>query len=700
VAKDLLLEIGTEELPSGAVDLAIEQLKQNAQNALENSRLSFESLQAFGTPRRLVLMVKKLAQRQKELINEAKGPPKKVAYDSEGKATKAALGFAKTQGVAVDDLVTKDAGQGEYVFALKKEPGQLTPKLLPVILPELISSFSFPKSMRWNMDEIRFARPMRWLLALYGKELVKFSLGELKSGNLTWGHRLLTKKPFEVKNPRSYFDVMDLAQVIPDQGQREELILREIEKAAHEISKTYQDQTKPIINPRVLSEVIHLVEFPRVIWGSFSQEYLLVPPEVLISAMESHQRYFPVQGSKGLLPAFIVVHNGDPRHEDIIRRGHERVLGTRLADAKFFFEADQKTSLEEKALALKGVVFQEKLGTLFEKQGRVKTLAKHIGKNLGLDDSSLKNLERAAYLSKADLVTELVNEFPALQGAMGRVYAKLSGEPEEVSQAIFEHYLPRSTADNLPQTTLGQVLSIADKVDTIVGCFLVNLIPTGSEDPYSLRRQAQGIISIILEKELPLSLEELIDVSLKNYEEIPFTPEKKTELLDFFRNRLRAHFLSQRTRYDILDAVLEGPLENSTDLKKRIDALSSYPKEKLEDVWITFTRCNNLAQEAAGREVKTEFLQDKEEKELFSKLLRAEENLSRVIEGKDYPAALDILRGLRPSVDAFFDEVLVMAKDEKIKRNRLAILNKSLSLFLKIADFSKLVFEGEPNHDL
>lgn len=692
--KDLLLEIGAEEMPSSAVYIGIEKLRTNAEQKFKENRLEYKKVQSFGTPRRLVLWVEALAYKQDETSREVKGPPKEVAYTSGGEPTAQAIGFAHAQKIKVDELVVRNTNKGEYVFAVKKEKGMSTNTLLPKLLLELVSSFNFPKSMWWEESNFYFVRPIRWILSLYGANVIDFSIAGVKSGNITWGHRILHNKPLSVTSPKNYFEVIKRGSVIVDHKKREELILRGV------AGKAKETKGKPVIDELTLKEVVNLVEYPRVIWGTFSSSFLALPEEVLITAIESHQRYFPVKGSKNsLLPAFFVVHNGDKKSEKIIQKGHERVLKTRLADAEFFFKEDQNKPLARFVDKLEGVIFREQLGTLYDKTKRNKAIAKKIAQDLGVSEAVKKGVERAATLAKADLVTQIVTEFPDLQGVMGKVYASLSNESKAVADAIYEHYLPRYSGDTLPKTEAGQILSIADKIDSIVGCFLIGLIPTGSEDPYSLRRQAQGIINIILTAQFKLSLEPLLNLALRKYGRIKArkytSKEVQQQVIDFLKSRLRAQLLNNGLGYDICDAVLEKPIDDILDLKNRAQAISSYRNQKeMDDLLTTFTRCKNLGEPKVGTKVKDSLLKEKEEQKLSREIDRAKEQVRRSLAKEDYDQAIKVLASLRTHVDRFFDKVLVMDEDKNVRNNRLAMLNQAVELFLEVADFSKIVVPG------
>lgn len=690
---DFLLEIGTEEIPASLVDLGMNQLKGIAKNLITGNRLTFTELKTMGTPRRLVLLVKDLSEKQDECTEEIKGPAVKVAFDEKGKPSQAALGFARSQKVDVSDLIVKESPQGSYVFVIKKHKRETAQKVLPEILKKLVLSLSFPKTMRWGDSEIRFVRPIHWFLALYGEEVIEFSLDGIKSSNLSRGHRFLVRNSVEIKNSEDYLKVMRDAKVIVDYEERRNLILNQINQAAKD------NNGKAVLDEKTFDEVVNLVEYPYVACGRFTEEFLSLPREVLITSMESHQRYFPVEDEKGKLKAnFIVVHNGDENCKDIIVSGHEKVLRARLSDARFFYQEDQKESFAGKTEKLKNVVFQEKLGSIFDKVKRIEKLAGLIADSLELGQTERENVLRAVFLCKTDLITNMVVEFPVLQGIMGREYAKLSGEKEEVSIAIYEHYLPRSAGDNLPETEIGQIISIADKIDTIVGCFCIGFIPSGSEDPYSLRRQTQGIIEIILKNKFLSSLSSLIDFSLNLLIEngIKFNRDKvKIELDNFLIQRTRQYFLAKGESYDVLDAVLIDKIDKLIDIKKKIEAVSVLKNSnRIEDLLTPFNRCKNLSKAKTGIEVDENILVETEEKDLFLKVFETEKLLDDSIDKMDYETALEVLTGLRSSIDLFFDKVLVMAEDEKVRSNRLALLNKIVSVYQKVADFSKIVVES------
>lgn len=684
--KELLLEIGTEEIPSSFVLMALKEIEENAKKLFETYRIGFSEIKALGTPRRLTLYMGQVEEKQRDFVTEVLGPAKRVAYDEKGNPTKAALGFARGQGVKVEELHIKATDRGEYVCVIKRKQGGETGTLLRKILPELITSLSFPKSMRWGETRLRFARPIHWILALFGGEVIDFQLEELRSGSLTYGHRFLKPQAIPVQNFSTYLQALREAYVIVDPNERRESIRKQLVEVASQLGG------KPLEDEALLDTVTFLVEYPKVIWGQFNPSYLKLPRELLITTLREHQKYFSVVDSKGqLLPYFLVVSNMVARDMSIIRQGNERVLKARLADAEFFFHEDQKRSLETRLEDLKQVIFQEKLGTSYEKVQRFTQLALYLA---SIIDESLKPLvARTAQLCKADLVTEMVKEFPNLQGIMGSEYARLSGEPEEVVKGILEHYRPRFAGDAIPESTSGALVSLADKLDTIVGCFGVNLIPTGSEDPYALRRQALGIIHIILGKEYSLSLNDLISQSLQLLQGKLLRPpeEVKKEVLEFFKVRFINLLTSQGIRQDTIEAVLSVEFDDLVDSYKRILALAEFRNDPgFESLLIAFKRVINIIPKGFSGKVNPNLFVHDEEKDLYQAVLKIKDLVTSAFAQKEYKKALAEISTLRSPVDRFFTGVLVMVEDPEIRANRLALLDTIADLFRGFADFSKL----------
>lgn len=691
MSRDLVFEIGCEEIPARLMPDTIRSLKASAEEKLKAARLEFKEIAAYGTPRRLVLFVGDLAEESEPREYEVKGPPAQVAYTADGKPTRAAEGFAKSQGVPLESLTIRQVEGGSYVFAVKREEGRPAGEVLAEILPDLVRSLSFPRPMRWGSGELRFVRPIRWLLALFGTELVPFNLDGLKSDRFTYGHRFLAPGPFRIEDPADYFTKLEKAYVVLDPEERRARIRAQGEQLAKEVGG------RALFPEDLLTEVTFLVEYPTALLGSFAPEYLELPSEVVVTPMKDHQRYFPVVDPEGnLLPYFIAVRNGTAEHLDVVRAGNEKVLRARLADARFFFEEDKRMPLADRVERLKHIVFQENLGTLYDKTERLEALAQYLAGAVGLDGAVGAFVVRAAHLAKADLTTNMVYEFPELQGIMGREYALLSGEHASVAQAIAEQYLPRFAGDELPVTIAGSLLALADKMDTIVGCFGVGLVPTGSQDPYGLRRLASGCISIMLEGELDLSLGEVISTAAGLYERQNLLPrpaaEVAREVREFLVGRLRIALEDRGLRYDVVDAVLAAAPDNPGLAYRRAETLQRLRQEPFFRQLLTaFTRVANLARQAGGEELKPDLFTEAAEKELYDHYQKAATRLPALVDEERCREALVLLAELAPSVDRFFEEVLVMAPDPAVRANRLALLKAIRNLGLSIADFSRLV---------
>ncbi|MEN6389430.1 MAG: glycine--tRNA ligase subunit beta [Syntrophomonas sp.] len=687
--RDLLLEIGVEEIPSAYMPSAVQSLKELVAQKLGEARLSYEEVSGYGTPRRLVLLVKGLVECQEDAVIENRGPKKNIAFDKEGQPSKAGLGFARAQGLEFSDLLVREVDGVEYLFAVKKESGKDSMDLLPDILHNVINSIPFPKSMRWAYFSTRFARPIRWLLTLFGEQIVPLAVENVSSSNITWGHRFLASGPIQVDSISAYFEILEKNYVILDQDQRRAMIWQQVQKVA-------ADQGgKAMENDDLLDEINYLVEYPTAFFGSFSPSYLEVPPEVLTTSMIEHQRYFPVFDPKGkLLPGFIGVRNGTEYSLDKVRSGNERVIKARLEDALFFWKEDTKKSLDDMAAGFKDVLFHERLGSLQDKVDRLKKLAVVLGKASGLSDAG--RLERAAALCKADLLSSMVYEFPELQGVMGRYYALVKGEEQEVSQAILEHYLPRYAGGELPVTGTGMVLSLSEKFDNLVGCFAIGIKPTGSQDPYALRRQALGIVNIVLERSLDIDIKECCLVAYDSFEGIkPENSREDTarEVLDFILQRLRGVLLERGYSYDVIDAVLQMALQDLKDVHQRVECLQAFKQAPLfEDFMVVFNRSNNLSRKWEQDGVDESALQDPSEIALYQAVRDTEKSLLPMLKARDYDAALKQLASLRSFIDNFFGAVMVMVEDEQLKAARLGMLRKTTVLCKLVADFGKLVY--------
>ena len=695
MSKTLVFEIGTEEMPAGAARNAVEQMRVNAVGLLGDYRLTEvdtgAELEVYATPRRLALMVPGLSEAQKAAVEVVKGPPKRVAFAADGSPGPAAVGFAKTQGVDLNDLTVREVDGGEYIFAVKEHPGRPAVEVLPELLAALVGSIEFTKTMRWGRGQLRFIRPIRWLLALYGDQVVPLELDGLVSGRRTYGHRFLAEGPFELAGADEYKTTMEKAKVrFSNESAEAATVKAMIEAAAASAGGL------AAVNPRVLEEVVYLVEDPHAVVGTFDKEFLKIPRAVLVTAIESHQRYFPIEDSAGkLMPLFAVVHNGDPKYDEQIARGHERVIRARLADAAFFFHEDTKTTLESKVERLKGVVWQKKLGTVFEKVERVRRVGARLAVILKMDEKQKSGIDRAAVLAKADLTTSMVIEFTDLQGEVGREYALVDGEDGEVAAAIAEHWRPRFAGDELPQTSAGQVVALADKIDTIVGCFLVGLIPSGSADPYSLRRQAAGIIGILGATQWQIGILELIQLAIDNYAGAGISPADPiaitAQLQDFIFARLKRSLVDAGAGPETIEAVAAAGFDVVGEIAERVRLIDDFAgKNQLEDIKLAFTRCQNLAKGVSGEEVDPGLFEHDEERRLYDDCLLAKTETDKVMADGRLELVINILSSMRAPIDSFFDTVLVMAPDEKVRANRLRLLNLCLSVSRRIADFSKL----------
>lgn len=685
MAKDMLLEIGTEEIPAKYMPGALAQLAEIAKSKLDERRLACGDIQTFGTPRRLTLVVRDLAEKQADKHSENKGPAIKIAFDDSGAPTKAAQGFARGQGVDVAKLVVKDG----YVYAVVDEAGQPTPGLLPELLPEIITSLAFPKNMRWGSLDLRFPRPIRWLVALFGGATVPFTLAEVTAGNVSRGHRFLSRGPVTVQSVDDYFVRMTENHVMVDQNLRRQVIREQVEKLA------VQQGGTAVIDEDLLEEVVFLVEYPTALCGRFEEKYLALPSEAVITPMREHQRYFPVFAKDGkLLPVFITVRNGGVDYIDIVRHGNERVLKARLADARFFFEEDKKVALAERVEKLKTIVFQEGLGTMYDKVVRLERLAAASAQATGLAAGELPTVERAARLAKADLVTGMVCEFTELQGVMGREYAKLSGEAPAVAEAIFEHYLPRFAGDILPATAAGRVVGIADKLDNIVSTFSRGLIPTGSQDPYALRRQALGIVNILISAKYSVSLTALITAAM---DLLGISGQERRaklteDILEFFRLRLKNVLGDEGMRYDMIDAVLAAGTDDVYDAWLRAKAMAVEGGTiAMQRAVQAFTRVGNLAKNATTDAIDPALFATDAEKALYDAYLAASRRVSELTAAKDYAGVLKVMADLAAPIDAFFGQVMVMVDDIAVKSNRLALLKAITALTAATADLSKIV---------
>jgi len=686
VAKDLLFEIGTEEIPSVFIPGALEELATVAGRVFEDARLGYGSLRTLATPRRLTLYVEGMEEVQKALAREVVGPAKAIAFDEQGQPTKAAFGFAKAQGVPVEKLQVKALERGEYVVAVLEEKGVRTRELLPTLLPRIITSLSFPKSMRWGFSSLRFVRPIRWILALYGGRVVEFEVDGIKSSNRTYGHRFLSPKPVKVKDFQDYVEKLERKYVIVDQERRKEMV----KERAQEVAARHGG--RPVLDEDFLTMVANLVEYPAVVCGSFREEYLQLPEEVVISPLRKHQRYFPVMDEKGrLLPYFVAISNMITKDMDAIREGNEQVLRARLADAAFFYEEDKKVPLADRVPKLVRIIFQEQLGTVYDKAQRMVELASFLAERI--DPSLKEQARRAALLAKADLLTQMVKEFPALQGIIGREYARLHGESEKVAFAIEEHYPPRFAGDRLPETTLGAIVGIADKIDSIVGCIGVGLTPTGSEDPYALRRAATGVVQVILERGFRISLKGLVQKALELCRDrlTRDAAGAERDIMDFMRMRLQMLLVERELPPDFVEAALSVGFDDMVSAARRAGALTELRQAPdFVALTTTFKRVVKILPPNLEVQAQASLFKEEAERYLHEESLRLREDVSQLLEAEDYAGALRRIAAIRPAVDRFFEEVMVMVEDRALRENRLALLQEVANLFSKIADFTKI----------
>ena len=684
----LLFEVGVEELPSRFVSSTLEQIKNNLTKLFNDNRIVFDDIETYGTPRRLTFVVKGISDRQSNLEEEVKGPSKKIAVDADGNFTKPALGFIKSKGLKEEDVYFKQVGKDEYIFGTIKQEGIETSEVLKTILPEAVKAVTFPKAMHWGGKNMRFARPIRWMVTLLNDEVLEVNLEGIVSSNVTKGHRFLGEKEFTVNSLEDYYEKLEKNYVILDQNKRKELIKNQCIEVANSLGGEVE------FDDDLLEEVTHLVEYPTAFYGEFDSAYANLPKEVVTTPMKEHQRYFPVVKDGKLLPNFIAVRNGNDYKIDVVKAGNEKVLVARLEDALFFYKEDTKKNLESYIEKLKTVVFQAKLGTVYDKTLRIEKLSSDILESLNLNYIK-EDVIRAAKLCKADLVTGMVFEFTELQGIMGREYAKVGGENEVVSEAIFEHYLPRFAGDILPETKAGIALSIADKLDSIAGFFAIGIQPTGSQDPYALRRQALGVLSILMDKKLDVNLKDLVNHALNNYNNLEFNKEEvSTQIMEFFKERIKNLFRDLGIRYDVIEAVLSSEINDISDMHTRAVELNNWlSTEGLVEMLTAFNRVSTLAQKATLSDVKEDLLKEEAEIKLYHGFKEIKVKVEELLKDKKYSEALDAFASLRPLVDNMFDNVMVMDKDESIKENRLALLKQIYDTMLSICDLSKIVYK-------
>ena len=682
MAKDLLFEIGAEEIPAGFMPNILGQLKQLAETKLNDAHLPFESIATYGTPRRLALIVKGLADTSAEISERHKGPSASIAYDADGNATKAAIGFARGKGLDVANLVVEDG----YIYAETKTAGVPAKDIVTDMLPQLITGLNFPKSMHWGNLDAKFVRPVRWLVALLNEDVIPVEFATVQSSNVSRGHRFLGADEITIKNAASYVDTLKENFVMVDQDARRELISKQLHNiaASKNASIVWDDD--------LLEEINYLVEWPTALCGGFEASYLALPDAAIITPMKDHQRYFPLVDQDGkLLPMFLTVRNGSDHSIEVVQAGNERVLRARLDDAKFFFNEDRKKPLIDRQDGLTKIVFQEGLGNLADKTERLLTLGRVFSEECELHEDARVVLERATELAKTDLTTGMVTEFTELQGVMGKEYALLDGESPEVAEAIFEQYLPRFAGDVLPRTEAGKVLSIIDKIDNIVATFSRGLIPTGSQDPYALRRQTIGILNILLNSEWNISLRPIIVESM-NLLNVP--AEKQDELLgqveEFITLRLKNIFLDREVPHHVIDLLLSNNELSVADAEGLVKALLANRIDENVELVQAFTRMYNLVKDVTYTGVDESLLKEDAERALYEAATKASEASIDAWDNNDYDAVVAVPATLVPAINTFFEDVMVMDKDEAIKANRLQLVRLAYSVMAIIGDISAL----------
>lgn len=685
--RTLAFEIGTEEIPAFDLAGAVKQLSTMVPSLLDDAAIPHGAVKIFSSPRRLIAIAEEIPEATEEKNEVFKGPSAKIAFDAEGNPTKAAQGFARGKGVDPSSLVVEDG----YVYARTHTPSVNVASLLSSVLNKIIHGLSWPRSQRWGVQSEYFTRPVRWIVALFGNEVIDFTFAGLVAGRTTYGHRFLAPGPFEVADADSLVDVVRSASVIPSEAEREQVIREGVAKAEAETGFT------AVLHPKTLVEVINLAEYPTVLVGTFDEEFLKVPEEIIVDAMLVHQRYFPLYDKDGKLTnRFIVVSNGDPACAETIVDGNERVVRARLYDAKFFYDEDLKQPLESYVDHLGEVVFQEKLGTMLDKTNRIQRLADHLAEDAGLAGQDLSDVERAARLCKADLVTSAVVEFTSVQGVMGSYYAAASGETAQVAQAIEQHYRPRFAGDEAPDTVVGKIVAIADKLDTVCGLFAVGQGPTGSSDPFALRRSAIGIVAMLSGKDaVEVSLVAAIDAALASYAQqgIEFdTDAVRRDVIEFFITRTKVMMRDAGNSIDAIDAVLSAGIQEPVELINRVSALEAARSEQpevFEDLATAYARANNLCDSKLGTEV-NEGLLSEVEQALVRAVCQAESNVASALENNNYAAALSELAALRKPIDLFFENTMVMDEDQALRENRLRLLNSFVAVFANVADFALL----------
>ncbi|MGM0521985.1 MAG: glycine--tRNA ligase subunit beta [Pseudomonadota bacterium] len=681
----LLLELGAEELPPTALDALSDAFASGIQRGLQDAEIPFESVEAFATPRRLAVRVTDLADKQPDREVEKRGPALAAAF-KDGQPTKAAEGFARSCGVSVDELIHLETDKGTWLGYREQQAGETVQELLPDILRKAIATLPVPKNMRWGASRVEFSRPVHWLVALYGSDVIAAEALGLEASRTTYGHRFHAPGAIQLAHADDYLSTLENAYVLVERAQRRERIREQVLAEAE-----VQDATA-VIDEDLLVEVSGLVEWPVALTGSFDERFLEVPAECLISSMKANQKYFHLLDENGnLMPLFITIANIESLDPDQVIHGNEKVIRPRLADAAFFYETDRKQTLASRLPALESVVFQQQLGTLADKARRSEAVAGYIAEQIGGDVAYAK---RATQLAKCDLVTEMVLEFPELQGIMGRYYAEQDGEPAEVAKAIEEQYLPRFATDAIPHTATGKALALADRLDTLVGIFGIGQRPTGAKDPFALRRASIGVLNILIKGELNLDLHELLTRAAQQHQALPKAEGLVDDVLTYMLDRFRAWGQEEGITAEMYLAVRARPVTKPLDFARRLRAVKTFAqREEATALAAANKRVSNILAKQAhdgSTQVNGELLSEEAEKALFHALSTSRDSVAPLFAEGHYMEALDALATLREPVDNFFDQVMVMADDEAIRRNRLALLANLQALFLDVADISEL----------
>lgn len=680
---EIVLEIGTEEIPARFMPDIMQQMQQKATALLTEERIPCKKIRIMGTPRRLTLYLEQCSEEQDDLVKKVKGPAKKIAYDPEGNPTKAAQGFARGQGVEASSLILEKLDGVDYVYASIKKAGKDTKEVLPGLLQHFVESLSFPKNMLWGKGETSFVRPIRWIVALQDELVIPVTVAGIESSRFSRGHRFLAPGLVEIKSAQRYVDILEDAYVMVDVEKRRRRTLKEIEETARE-NNGYLEKDLAL-----LEEVVWLVEYPTAFCGSFNPDYLGIPKEAIITPMKEHQRYFPVVDMNNQLkPLFIGVRNGAEKYIGTVTRGNEKVLVARLEDAKFFYEEDLKIPFKDMGMKLSKIVFQEKLGSYQDKIERVEALSEFIAEKLGIQDEKINT---CAKLCKNDLNSHMVKEFTELQGIMGEYYAKHAGYDKEIAQGIREHYMPRFQGDELPISVPGQIVAMADKLDSIVGVMGVGLIPTGSQDPYALRRAAQGILQIVLKHELELDFSEIIEYAKSLYKNrVSF--DKEDIIDEFFLQRVKKDLQDKGISYDQVDAVVGVRSLRFHDTLLRARAIERFSGAEAFGLLLQgIKRASNLSKKSKGIKFDDALVKEEPELRLARALEKTEGEIIAKKQSQDYDQALLLVAELKDDIDYFLENTMVMVDDESIKENRLALLDKVVSLTRDIADFSQIV---------